>query len=76
MSRGALKRIASVHRTSRLIMAGQFGERLPVRGRNDDFDKLARIVNEMLDEIERLMIEAAEPGGFDRAPARLWPGAA
>jgi signal transduction histidine kinase len=58
LSRGAVRRIATVHRTSRLIMAGELGERLPVSGGNDDFDKLARIVNEMLDEIERLMLQA------------------
>lgn len=62
LSRGAVSRIAAVHRTSRLIMAGQLGERLPTRGRNDDFDKLARIVNEMLDEIERLMAQAKGAG--------------
>lgn len=62
LSRGAVKRIAAVHRTSRLIMAGKLGERLPTRGTQDDFDKLARIVNEMLDEIERLMTEAKGVG--------------
>ena len=62
LSRGAVSRIAAVHRTSRLIIAGRLGERLPLRGRNDDFDKLARIVNEMLDEIERLMNEAKGVG--------------
>jgi signal transduction histidine kinase len=62
LSHSALRRIATVHRASRLIMAGQLGERLPVRGRNDDFDKLARIVNEMLDEIERLMTQAKGAG--------------
>lgn len=62
LSRSAVSRIAAVHRTSRLIMAGQMGERLPIGGRNDDFDNLARIVNEMLDEIERLMAEAKGVG--------------
>lgn len=62
LSRSAVKRIASVHRASRLIMAGKLGERLPTRGTQDDFDKLARIVNEMLDEIERLMMEAKGVG--------------
>lgn len=60
LSRSALRRIGEVHRTSRQIMAGQLNKRLAVRGRNDDFDKLARIVNEMLDEIERLMLQAKE----------------
>lgn len=62
LSRGAVSRIAAVHRASRLIMAGRLGERLPIQGRNDDLDKLARIVNEMLDEIERLMSEAKGVG--------------
>lgn len=62
LSRGAVNRIAAVHRASRLIMAGKLGERLPTRGTQDDFDKLARIVNEMLDEIERLMMEAKGVG--------------
>jgi signal transduction histidine kinase len=62
ISRAALRRIADVHRTSRLIMAGEMGRRLEVRGSNDDFDKLARIVNEMLDEIERLMTQAKGAG--------------
>ena len=62
LSRGALRRIAEVHGTSRQIMAGQLSKRLGVSGNNDDFDKLARIVNEMLDEIERLMLQAKGAG--------------
>jgi signal transduction histidine kinase len=62
LSRGALRRIAEVHGTSRLIMSGQLSKRLTVSGSNDDFDKLARIVNEMLDEIERLMLQAKGAG--------------
>ncbi|MDB6107268.1 MAG: two-component sensor [Gammaproteobacteria bacterium] len=62
LSHAALRRIAEVHSTSRQIMAGQLSKRLPVRGSSDDFDKLARIVNEMLDEIERLMLQAKGAG--------------
>lgn len=62
LSRGALRRIAEVHGTSRQIMAGQLSKRLTVSGSNDDFDKLAGIVNEMLDEIERLMLQAKGAG--------------
>ena len=62
ISRGTLERIADFHRSSRLIMAGEMSRRLPVRGTDDDFDKLARIVNEMLDEIERLMAQAKGTG--------------
>jgi signal transduction histidine kinase len=62
LSHAALRRIAEVHSTSRQIMAGQLSKRLTVRDSNDDFDKLARIVNEMLDEIERLMLQAKGAG--------------
>ena len=62
LSRSTLRRIAQVHGTSRQIMAGQLSRRLAIRGNNDDFDKLARIVNEMLDQIERLMLQAKGAG--------------
>ncbi len=62
ISRSALRRIAAVHGSSRLIMAGQLSERLPTRGTGDEFDQLARIVNVMLDEIERLMLETKGVG--------------
>jgi signal transduction histidine kinase len=62
LSRSALRRIGEVHRTSRQIMAGQFNKRLIIRGNDDDFDRLSRIVNEMLDEIERLMQQAKGVG--------------
>jgi signal transduction histidine kinase len=62
IGRTTLRRIADFHRSSRLIMAGEMSRRLPVRGTEDDFDKLARIVNEMLDEIERLMAQAKGTG--------------
>ncbi|MGH8206755.1 MAG: hypothetical protein ACRETK_08260 [Steroidobacteraceae bacterium] len=35
VSRGALRRIAQVHESSRRIMAGQLNERLPTRGIRD-----------------------------------------
>jgi signal transduction histidine kinase len=62
LSRSALRRIGEVHRTSRQIMAGQLNKRLIIRGNDDDFDRLSRIVNEMLDEIERLMQQAKGVG--------------
>ncbi len=39
------------------VREGQLGERLPVRGRGDDVDRLAVGVNHMLDELERLFGE-------------------
>ncbi|MGH8144018.1 MAG: HAMP domain-containing sensor histidine kinase [Steroidobacteraceae bacterium] len=57
VTRGALRRIAQVHESGRRIMAGELHERLPTRGTRDDFDQLSQIVNSMLDEIERLLLE-------------------
>jgi signal transduction histidine kinase len=55
MSRGVLARIETINRASDRVMAGEFGRRIPVRGTNDEFDRLAGNLNLMLDRIERLM---------------------
>lgn len=55
MSRSLLEQIENVNRTSREIMAGDFGRRVPVTGRGDEFDQLAGNLNAMLDRIERLL---------------------
>lgn len=62
VTRGALRRIAQVHESSRRIMAGQLHERLPIRGTRDDVDRLSHIVNSMLNEIERLLLETQGVG--------------
>jgi signal transduction histidine kinase len=62
LSLGTRKRIETVHQAARRIMRGHLTERLPVRGTDDDFDRLAKIVNGMLAEIERLMHEAKGVG--------------
>ncbi len=41
--------------TSRSIMAGDLGERLPVAGTGDELDRLAVNLNIMLERIEALM---------------------
>jgi signal transduction histidine kinase len=51
----AQQRVKSVHRSAERILDGALRERLPVRGTDDDFDRLARGVNLMLDEIGRLL---------------------
>ena len=55
LSRTLLRRLEEINTTSREIMAGDLSRRIPVRGRQDDFDQLAGNLNAMLDEIERLM---------------------
>ena len=51
------RRIRAISLTGREIMAGQLSRRLPTRGTHHDLDRLAEIVNTMLDEIERLVVE-------------------
>ena len=55
-------RVAEVNRKVQRIMAGDLRERLPARGGNDPFDKLAVIVNGMLENIETLIHEIAGVG--------------
>ena len=51
-----LKRIDTISNTSDKIMSGNLSERIPVTKRNDEFDRLATSLNDMLDRIELLMI--------------------
>ena len=62
VSIGTLRRVEAVRRACSLIMEGQFHRRLPVRGSRDEFDRLSEMVNRMLDEIERLLIEVKGAG--------------
>ena len=52
-----MRRTASNEVNSKVqrIVAGELRERLPTQGLNDPFDRLAVIVNGMLDEIETLI---------------------
>lgn len=54
-SRSTRRRIEVITRTSRHIMKGNLGLRVPTNGSGDDFDKLADQLNQMLDRIEQLM---------------------
>jgi signal transduction histidine kinase len=55
LSRWVLARLETINRASDLVMAGEFGRRIPVRGTGDEFDRLAQNLNTMLERIERLM---------------------
>jgi signal transduction histidine kinase len=55
ISRNVLRRVASVSATSRSIIAGDMSTRIPLRGVDDEFDHLAKSVNDMLERIEDLM---------------------
>jgi signal transduction histidine kinase len=62
LSRRAQKRVEEVNARVQRIVAGNLHERLPTRGVGDPFDKLATIVNGMLEKIEALVHEVAGVG--------------
>jgi len=50
-----LRRVDAMTETTRTIMTGDLGERLPVAGTGDELDRLAENLNAMLERIEALM---------------------
>jgi signal transduction histidine kinase len=55
MSRNLLRRVEEVNRTAERVMGGNLSDRVPLKGASDEFDQLAANLNNMLDQIERLM---------------------
>lgn len=55
VSRSLLRRVDAASNTARAIMQGNLAQRIPVTGRNDEFERLARNLNAMLDRIQDLM---------------------
>lgn len=55
VTRRVLRRVDAMTETTRTIMAGDLGERLPVAGTGDEIDRLAENLNVMLERIEALM---------------------
>ena len=53
----AVRRIDAVTLATQRIVGGDLSQRLPTHGINGDLDRLIRVINSMLDEIERLMQE-------------------
>ena len=56
------RRIEEVNRKIQRIVAGELRQRLPTTGNNDSFDRLAALVNGMLDDIETLIQNLATVG--------------
>ncbi|WP_244441532.1 MULTISPECIES: sensor histidine kinase [Rhizobium] len=54
---GAVRRLDAMSDAAAQIMKGDLKQRLPTGRAGGDIDRLAEVVNEMLDEIERLMQE-------------------
>jgi len=55
ISRNMMSRIEAINRTSRDIMEGDLSRRVELTGIGDEFDELASNLNDMLDQISRLM---------------------
>lgn len=55
LSRAFLARVDAIARTAEAIIGGDLTRRVPVRGTNDDLDRLAGTLNRMLDRIGTLM---------------------
>ena len=55
VSRSFLRRADVIVRTCRAIMAGNFNTRIPIRGTEDELDRLSETINAMLDRIAALM---------------------
>lgn len=57
-----LRRIRAMQLASDAISTGEFSRRLPRDNSRDELDELARITNDMMDEAERLMLQARTVG--------------
>lgn len=55
VSRSLLRRTDIIGRTCRAIMAGNLASRIPLRGTQDELDRLSETINAMLDRIAALM---------------------
>jgi signal transduction histidine kinase len=49
------KRLRAIGNAAEAIIGGDIRRRMPTGNRNDEFDQLARLLNAMLEEIERLL---------------------
>jgi len=55
LSLALLKRVETIRRAAEAIIAGDLTRRVPVRGTNDDLDRLSQTLNHMLDRVAELM---------------------
>lgn len=55
LSAGYLRRVDDIIRTCRAVVAGRFGERIPMSGSQGQLDRLSAAINDMLDRIATLV---------------------
>jgi signal transduction histidine kinase len=60
VTRRTVARIEQINATSRAIMASGLDKRIPLRGTNDEWDRVAENLNLMLERIETLMGEVKQ----------------
>lgn len=53
--RAVLRRVEAINRTATAIAQGDLSHRVPTRGSSDEFDRLARTINTLLEQIEQLI---------------------
>ncbi len=56
MGNSILKRIDKVYQTAKEIIEGDLSQRMPLQKREDEFNRLGKVVNDILDRLETLMI--------------------
>jgi methyl-accepting chemotaxis protein len=55
LSMGFLRQVDDITHTAEAIIRGELTSRIPLRETNDNFDRLSRTLNRMLDRIQDLM---------------------
>ncbi|MFA3915393.1 sensor histidine kinase [Ruegeria hyattellae] len=55
LTRLVFSRLADITRTADEIMSGDLSRRIPLRGSDDEFERMAATLNDMLDRIEQLI---------------------
>jgi signal transduction histidine kinase len=55
LGRRFMAQVDAITQTCERVIAGKFSERIPTRGHDDEWDRLARAINEMLDRISTLL---------------------
>lgn len=62
VSQSATRRVEALAKTMREVMSGDLSKRAPEFGFDDEFDRLAKRINAMLEKLERLMLASRHAG--------------
>jgi signal transduction histidine kinase len=60
MGQTVLRRVDSIHITAKEIIEGDLSQRMPLQARDDEFNRLAKVVNDMLDRLQTVMMSMRE----------------